>query len=224
MKKYVFILLISLFIGILPVYAQSGCCSHHDGVVGCSNGRQLCGDGSLSPSCTCESSTTSTKSTTTSPVTSYVSGCTDSSAINYNKSANKNDGSCQYKKTMNSSEVIPFENTYEEDSFLKSNEEVVTTEGSYGLRTITYEVILDSENKELSRKEISNEITTPKVDRVIKRNTHAVEDKTATTMAKDNNKSDTSSGNPVVGFIALVIIIGGPILLYKKFFKKKFKH
>ena len=36
---------------IIP--ATSGCCSWHRGVCGCSNGRNLCCDGSLSPSCTC---------------------------------------------------------------------------------------------------------------------------------------------------------------------------
>lgn len=30
-----------------------GCCSHHGGVCGCSNGRALCCDGTLSPSCGC---------------------------------------------------------------------------------------------------------------------------------------------------------------------------
>lgn len=33
--------------------AKSGCCSWHQGVCGCSGGRQVCCDGSLSPSCTC---------------------------------------------------------------------------------------------------------------------------------------------------------------------------
>lgn len=33
--------------------ARSGCCSHHQGVCGCSGGRQVCCDGSYSPSCTC---------------------------------------------------------------------------------------------------------------------------------------------------------------------------
>jgi hypothetical protein len=33
--------------------AQRGCCSHHGGVCGCSNGRQACCDGTLSPSCRC---------------------------------------------------------------------------------------------------------------------------------------------------------------------------
>jgi len=32
---------------------QRGCCSWHGGVCGCSGGRQLCCDGTLSPSCTC---------------------------------------------------------------------------------------------------------------------------------------------------------------------------
>lgn len=33
--------------------AQSGCCSWHGGVCGCSGGRKVCCDGSLSPSCGC---------------------------------------------------------------------------------------------------------------------------------------------------------------------------
>lgn len=32
---------------------RSGCCSWHGGVCGCQNGRALCCDGTLSPSCTC---------------------------------------------------------------------------------------------------------------------------------------------------------------------------
>lgn len=33
--------------------AGRGCCSHHGGVCGCSNGRNMCCDGALSPSCRC---------------------------------------------------------------------------------------------------------------------------------------------------------------------------
>lgn len=33
--------------------AQSGCCSWHQGVCGCSGGRVTCCDGSVSPSCGC---------------------------------------------------------------------------------------------------------------------------------------------------------------------------
>jgi hypothetical protein len=32
---------------------QSGCCSWHNGVCGCSNGRKTCCDGTVSPSCKC---------------------------------------------------------------------------------------------------------------------------------------------------------------------------
>ena len=32
---------------------RRGCCSHHDGVCGCSGGRAVCCDGSFSPSCGC---------------------------------------------------------------------------------------------------------------------------------------------------------------------------
>ncbi len=33
---------------------KRGCCSWHGGVCGCSGGRVLCCDGTLSPTCTCE--------------------------------------------------------------------------------------------------------------------------------------------------------------------------
>jgi hypothetical protein len=33
---------------------KRGCCSWHGGVCGCSNGRALCCDGTLSPSCGCD--------------------------------------------------------------------------------------------------------------------------------------------------------------------------
>lgn len=65
------------------INAGRGCCSHHGGTAGCTaSGRQICGDGSLSPTCGCT------------PPTVY--GCTDSSASNYNSSANQDDGSCVY--------------------------------------------------------------------------------------------------------------------------------
>lgn len=32
---------------------RRGCCSHHNGVCGCSGGRAQCCDGTLSPSCGC---------------------------------------------------------------------------------------------------------------------------------------------------------------------------
>lgn len=81
MKK-MYVLLVFLLIPN-KVFAGRGCCSHHGGVAGCNaNGNQICADGSLSPTCTC--------------TPSYVYGCTDNKAYNYNSSANKDDGSCKY--------------------------------------------------------------------------------------------------------------------------------
>ena len=55
MKQSVFAVFLILVL-ILPcnVEAQRGCCSYHGGVSGCSSsGKQICNDGTLSPSCTC---------------------------------------------------------------------------------------------------------------------------------------------------------------------------
>lgn len=84
MKK---LLLIFLAVCLLPIMvkAKSGCCSHHGGVAGCdASGKQICRDGTLSPSCTCA------------PTYSYVYGCTDKNAKNYNSNADKDDDSCEY--------------------------------------------------------------------------------------------------------------------------------
>lgn len=35
------------------IMAQSGCCSHHGGVCGCTGGSVTCCDGAFSPSCGC---------------------------------------------------------------------------------------------------------------------------------------------------------------------------
>lgn len=70
----------------ISVDAQRGCCSHHGGVSGgcSSSGKQICNDGTLSPTCTCT------------PSVSYNYGCTDKDAINYDSKANRDDGSCRY--------------------------------------------------------------------------------------------------------------------------------
>ena len=58
-KLFKILLIIFLPLSLILVYhsdinAQSGCCSWHGGVCGCSpSGRKTCCDGTLSPSCTC---------------------------------------------------------------------------------------------------------------------------------------------------------------------------
>lgn len=46
---------ILLFLSVLPINAQQGCCSWHGGISHCSNGRYVCNDGTYSPTCTCYS-------------------------------------------------------------------------------------------------------------------------------------------------------------------------
>lgn len=83
--KNIKILLLIILLMPIGVYAQRGCCSHHGGVVGCSSGgRQICADGTFSPSCTCT------------PIRTDVYGCTDSRARNYNPNATINNGTCVY--------------------------------------------------------------------------------------------------------------------------------
>lgn len=56
-KAGVFLIVAVIIFAInLDVYATQGCCSHHGGVSGCNNitGKQICSDGSDSPTCACE--------------------------------------------------------------------------------------------------------------------------------------------------------------------------
>jgi hypothetical protein len=50
MKKLFLVLCLSL---ASPTLVFAGCCSFHSGVCGCGSGRDICCDGSFSPSCTC---------------------------------------------------------------------------------------------------------------------------------------------------------------------------
>lgn len=70
-KTILFLLLFFLF--PLQSLATSGCCSHHDGVCGCSSsGRQTCCDGTLSPSCTCAYTPPKTINTYKPPTTKLI--------------------------------------------------------------------------------------------------------------------------------------------------------
>lgn len=84
-KKIVLVLICVMLFSPLKIEAARGCCSHHWGVSGCSSsGRQICKDGTLSPTCTCTVAVT------------YVYGCTDKTAKNYDANANEENNTCEY--------------------------------------------------------------------------------------------------------------------------------
>ena len=98
MKNKIFIIIIFIMI-LFPIntYSKSGCCSWHGGVAGCRNGRQVCKDGTLSPTCTCYSPSTTTNDYIQTNYVKTVYGCMDPTAKNYNPSANKQKSySCTY--------------------------------------------------------------------------------------------------------------------------------
>lgn len=73
MNKIIVFSLLFLFLFPLQSLATSGCCSHHDGVCGCSSsGRQTCCDGTLSPSCTCAYTPPKTINTYKPPTTKLI--------------------------------------------------------------------------------------------------------------------------------------------------------
>ena len=111
-KKIVLVLICVMLFSPLKIEAARGCCSHHWGVSGCSSSRrQICKDGTLSPTCTCTVAVT------------YIYGCTDKNANNYNSSANKDDGSC----------ILPIDNELDKNDN-SSNQE--STDDSVLLDTI----------------------------------------------------------------------------------------
>lgn len=191
MRKFLFVVcLISIF-SICNVQAQRGCCSHHGGVSGlCRNGKQVCNDGTTSPSCTCSGKTESTTGSsrnyvktiygcTDSNALNYnanankddgsciekVYGCTDKGAINYNESANVGDKSCQFKKTTITYKKIKYKTKYKYKWFY--NEGYVLQKGKKGKRKITKEIIVDEEGNTLNSKIIKKEVIKKPVTKIV---------------------------------------------------------
>lgn len=205
MKKVVGFILLVIFLVPVNVSARRGCCSWHGGVSGaCRNGYQVCNDGTTSPSCTCSGGTSSSGSSysssssrqTYTPSFTYgctdknainynpsankddgsciakVLGCTDNTAINYNASANTNDGSCKYEKEINETEKVKYKTKYIDNDEMVKGEEKVKTAGKDGEKQVIYLVTVDSKGNEISREKKSETITVEATEEVIERGTY----------------------------------------------------
>lgn len=174
--------------------AQRGCCSHHGGVVGCDpSGKQLCQDGTLSPSCACTPTapSSSSSSTYTAPTIIYgctdsnalnynasatqddgsciakVEGCTDTTAINFNQTANTENGSCQYQSTVVEKESIKYQKEYKGSSKSSSGEQKVIQSGKNGEKEVTYKVITDKDGNVISKEKTAEKVTMEPVNEIV---------------------------------------------------------
>ena len=177
MKKYVKFICLGLVlanVAILNVKAGRGCCSWHGGESSSctTDGRRICNDGTISPSCTCTPSykvTTKKRTTikrTTTTTTKIIRGCTDTNAINYNSTANISDNSCQYKKEEIVTESIPYETIIESET--KNGNEIIVQEGKNGSKEVTYQKIIDSNGTEIYSYKTNETIIEKPINKIIK--------------------------------------------------------
>jgi len=204
-KKFIYIIFaLWLLLFNIDVYAKRGCCSHHGGVAGCSySGRQICADGTYSPTCTCTpnyiygctdknaKNYNSQANKNDGSCVYEIKGCTSRDAINYNMNANTDDGSCKFKKTIVEKEDIPYETVYKEDSSIKYGVEQVEQAGVKGIKEVYYFVIYDSDGVELSRTKEKETIIQYATEEII----------------LVNNSIDAYKGEEDNGFLASAIML-----------------
>jgi hypothetical protein len=173
-KKLIYLGIISVIM-IPNVSAQRGCCSHHGGVNGCSSsGRSVCNDGTISPTCTCESSLDSSKESSkqsTNVSSQSISGCNDEYAINYNSKSTIDDGTCQFKRLADEEEIVNYKTIYKEDTSIEPNTKKVSVEGKNGLKINTYEEIIDAKGNIISKKLINSKTTKEVINEEVLTNT-----------------------------------------------------
>ena len=198
MKKVVRCILLLILLVPINVSARRGCCSWHGGVSGaCRNGYQVCNDGTTSPSCTCSGGTSSSSSRQNyTPSYTYgctdrnalnynpsankddgsciakILGCTDKTAINYNSSANTNDSSCQYEKEITETKKVNYKTKYIDNNEMDKGQEKVKIAGKDGEKKVVYTVTLDAFGNEIDREKKSETITLEAVEEVIERGTY----------------------------------------------------
>ncbi len=226
MKKKVVILLFVVIFFPCKVNAQRGCCSHHGGVVGCSSsGRQICKDGTLSPTCTCSgSSNTNTKkaiygctdvtafnynSKATKDDGSCIAkrlGCLDKSAINYDKTANTNDNTCQYEKKKKEIESIFYDTEYRSEDKSNDVKEKVIQEGKNGKKEITYKIVVDQLGNVVSQEKISENVVEEPIKEIIETDTISLE-KISDNVEDLIENTEEKSNDTFIGFCILAIFI-----------------
>jgi len=228
MKKYLLFLFLVL---IFPfeVVAKRGCCSWHGGVSHCGeNGRYVCNDGTYSPSCTCT------------PSVSYKYGCTNQDSINYDSSANRDDGSCiarvygcmtidaiNYNSLANTSDgSCQFEEEIvEEEEILysvkveKGNKNEIKQKGSNGKKKIITRIIKNESGTIISSNQIEEVIVEPvdeiKIEAVVEKNTEEIINENESELY-DEDKDDDASG---ISTLLILSILGiGGYKLKEKFF------
>ena len=205
----------------VTVSTQRGCCSSHGGVVGCSsNGKQICADGSLSPSCTCTPPAvygcTDYKANNYNPnankddgsCTYTVYGCTTKEAINYNSNANASDGSCIFQKEIKEQIFIPFETIYTQNKDL-------VVESKEGIKEITYQIQYNEQNIEIKRETVSEIILEePRTQVVFEERSETEKEAVEATVEEKEEE------NPIFTFLYIGIFISNLIRRIKQKEKK----
>jgi len=205
MKKVVCFIVLLLFLFPTGVMAHpgrtdsSGChvCRTNCSKWGLYNGQRHCHGGSSSSSSSSSSSNSSAGYTRKVVTPTYIYGCMDSSALNYNSkatkddgsciakkygcmdtnatnydsSANVNDDSCEYKKIMTKSKKIPFETIYKNNDNLVKGTEKVSTDGKDGKKEITYEAITDKNGKIISKEKVNEKVVVKPINKVVEKGT-----------------------------------------------------
>lgn len=201
----------------ITVSAQKGCCSHHGGVSGCSySGRIICNDGTYSKSCTCPKTYiygctdsnainyNSSANTDDGSCIKKVMGCMNSSAINYNSAANVEDGSCRYKTTKQEQEEIPYETKIE-----KGDQEYIKQVGENGIKEKTIEIITNADGNVISSNVIDEQIIKEAQDEI-----KVEKDKTNSDKEPEKDE-DSNKGSSIFVFGAITYAIIA-YLIYQK--------
>ncbi len=216
MKKSWFLIFI-IVCGLFPlnVFAQRGCCSHHGGVAGCgSNGRTICKDGTYSPSCTCtppiiygctdvNAENYNKNANRDNGSCKYIIyGCTDKKAINYDQKANTNNGTCQYEKQETEISAIPYSTDYESVKELEEGMQQIKQEGIDGKKQIQYKIITDANGNVIEKSVINEQILEEAKPQIIMVGTKKEETRTVEPEANEENEED-----PIIFEILLLISI-----------------